>query len=75
MSRGSRPWRIALSIFKGGTRLPWQRRWRKGNCVRSATRTSWMISSRVYPSFLFICGVQEYVESMARTPGNSIQQG
>jgi hypothetical protein len=54
MARGSRPWRIALSIFKGGTRLPWQRRWRKGNCLRSTTRTSWMISSRGYPSFLFL---------------------
>ena len=26
-------------------------------------------------TYPFICGVQEYVESMARRPGNSIQQG
>ncbi len=26
-------------------------------------------------AYLFICGVQEYVESMARAPSNSIQQG
>src|SRR6267378_8303499 len=27
------------------------------------------------PRFPFICGVQEYVESMARTPRSSIRQG
>src|SRR5713101_2157650 len=26
-------------------------------------------------AYLYICGVQEYVESMARRPGSSIQQG
>src|SRR5213596_3266816 len=28
-----------------------------------------------FAMFSLICGVQEYVESMARRPGNSIQQG
>ena len=28
-----------------------------------------------FAMFSLICGVQEYVESMAKRPGNSIQQG
>jgi len=37
---------------------------------------SWIVAAKSYqPYFVVICGVQEYVESMARTPRSSIRQG
>ena len=71
---GSRHWCITISISKGATRLPCPKRLLVVSCVRCVILMSWTTEG-VYPNFLFICGVQEYVESIARRPGISIQQG
>src|SRR6266446_760851 len=78
MSHASPPWCINTSTFKGGTPLRCPRRWPEANCAPCALPTKPVrrkSGEGVARNFLFICGVQEYVESMARTPRSSIRQG
>src|SRR6266446_3103728 len=65
MWRDSRPWCITISIFKGATRLPCQRRWLAGSCVHCAILMRW-INSEVYPSFLFHSYSDPFLKSQIR---------
>ena len=50
-----------------------------GDAQRSESSATWTSGSRridmLCTAYSAICGVQEYVESTARVPGNTIQQG